>query len=95
MRFEVLAGRQYVEKLAQQGAALMEDTNIFKDPDWVLGDMAWVVLGGTVVFGLLLLNAYVQKIARSEEHQRIERLSAENLKRERLAAAQSRRPDNI
>jgi uncharacterized membrane protein len=73
----------------------MEETNIFKDPDWVLGDMAWVVLGGTVVFGLLLLNSYVQKIARSEEHQRIERLSAENLKRERLAAAQSRRPNDI
>jgi quinol-cytochrome oxidoreductase complex cytochrome b subunit len=73
----------------------MEDTNIFKDPDWVLGDMAWFALGGTVILGLLLLNAYVQRIARNEERQRIERLSAENLKRERLAAAQSRRPDNI
>jgi hypothetical protein len=73
----------------------MEDTNIFKDPDWVLGDMAWVVLGGTVVLVLLMLNAYVQRIARIEDHQRIERLSLENLKRERLAASQSRRPDDI
>jgi hypothetical protein len=73
----------------------MEETNIFKDPDWVLGDMGWVVLGGTVVLGLLMLNSYVQRIARIEEHQRIERLSLENLKRERLAASQSRRPDDI
>jgi hypothetical protein len=73
----------------------MEETNIFKDPDWVLGDMGWVVLGGTVVIGLLMLNSYVQRIARIEEHQRIERLSLENLKRERLAASQSRRPDDI
>ena len=27
----------------------MEETNIFKDPDWVLGDLGWIVLGGTVV----------------------------------------------
>jgi hypothetical protein len=73
----------------------MEETNIFKDPDWVLGDMGWVVLGGTVVIGLLMLNSYVQRIARIEEHQRIERLSLENLKRERSAASQSRRPDDI
>ena len=73
----------------------MEETNIFKDPDWVLGDMGWVVLGGTVVIGLLMLNSYVQRIARIEEHQRIERLGLENLKRERLAASQSRRPDDI
>jgi hypothetical protein len=73
----------------------MEETNIFKDPDWVLGDMGWVVLGGTVIIGLLMLNSYVQRIARIEEHQRIERLSLENLKRKRLAASQSRRPDDI
>ena len=51
--------------------------------------------GGGVVVGLMMLNAYVQRIARGEERQRLERISAENLKRERLAAAQSRRPDNI
>ena len=73
----------------------MEESNIFKDADWVLGDMAWVVLGGTIILGLLMLNAYVQRIARIEERQRIESLSAKNLKRERLAASQSRRPDDI
>jgi hypothetical protein len=41
------------------------------------------------------LNAYIQRIARGEERQRLERISAENLKRERLAASQSRRPDDI
>lgn len=73
----------------------MEETNIFKDPDWVLGDLAWFVLGGTVVIGLVMLNAYVQRIARIEEDQRIALLASERLNRERLAASQSRRPDDI
>lgn len=73
----------------------MEETNIFKDSDWVLGDMAWVVLGGTVVLGLLMLNAYFQRIARSEEDERIARLASERLNQERSAASQSRRPDDI
>lgn len=73
----------------------MEDTNIFKDPDWVLGDLAWFVLGGTVVIGLVMLNAYVQRIARIEEDQRIALLASERLNRERSAASQSRRPDDI
>ena len=73
----------------------MEDTNIFKDSDWVLGDLAWVVLGGTVVIGLVMLNAYVQRIARIEEDQRIALLASERLNRERSAASQSRRPDDI
>jgi hypothetical protein len=58
--------------------------------NWVLGDMAWVLIGGSVVIGLLVLNAYFQKIARIEELQRIERLN-----RERSAASQSRRADDI
>ena len=62
--------------------------------DW-LGNTILSIAGGAVVLGLMMLNAYVQRIARSEEHERIERLSAENLKRERLAASQSRRPDDI
>ena len=73
----------------------MEESNIFKDSDWVLGDMAWVVLGGTVVIGLLMLNAYFQRIARSEEDERIARLASERLNQERSAASQSRRPDDI
>jgi uncharacterized membrane protein len=62
--------------------------------DW-LGNVVLSIAGGIVIIGLMMLNAYIQRIARSEEHQRIERLSAENLKRERLAASQSRRPDDI
>ncbi len=62
--------------------------------DW-LGNTILSIAGGVVVLGLMMLNAYVQRIARSEERQRIERISAENLKRERLAASQSRRPDDI
>jgi hypothetical protein len=58
--------------------------------NWVLGDMAWVIIGGAVVTGLLVLNAYFQKLARIEELQRIERLN-----RERSAASQSRLPDDI
>ena len=62
--------------------------------DW-LGNVVLSIAGGIVILGLCLLNAYIQRIARSEERQRLERISAENLKRERLAASQSRRPDDI
>ncbi len=62
--------------------------------DW-LGNVVLAIAGGVVVVGLMMLNAYIQRIARVEEHQRLERISAENLKRERLAAAQSRRPNDI
>jgi hypothetical protein len=71
------------------------EENIFKDTDWVLGDLAWVVLGGAVVLGLLMLNAYVQRLARIEDLERIDRLNSEKRNRERLAASQSRRPDDI
>ena len=73
----------------------MEETNIFKDTDWVLGDLGWIVLGGTVVIGLVMLNAYFQRIARIEEDERIARLASERLNRERSATSQSRRPDDI
>ena len=66
-----------------------------KDTDWVLGDMAWVILGGAVVIGLMMLNAYCQRLARIEEDQRIGLLASERLNRERSAASQSRRPDDI
>jgi uncharacterized membrane protein len=62
--------------------------------DW-LGNVVLAIAGGVVVVGLMMLNAYIQRIARGEERQRLERISAENLKRERLAASQSRRPDDI
>ncbi len=41
------------------------------DRDWALGDMVWALLGGAVVFGLVALNAYVQRLARIEEERRI------------------------
>jgi hypothetical protein len=63
--------------------------------NWVLGDMSWVIIGGTVILGLLVLNAYVQRQARIEEEQRIGLLASERLNRERSAASQSRRPDDI
>lgn len=62
--------------------------------DW-LGNVVLAIAGGVVVVGLMMLNAYIQRIARGEERQRLERISAENLKRERLAASQSHRPDDI
>ena len=63
--------------------------------NWVLGDMSWVIIGGVVILGLLVLNAYVQRQARIDEEQRIALLASERLNRERSAASQSRRPDNI
>jgi hypothetical protein len=63
--------------------------------NWVLGDMSWVIIGGTVILGLLMLNAYAQRQARIDEEQRIALLASERLNRERSAASQSRRPDDI
>jgi ABC-type enterobactin transport system permease subunit len=66
-----------------------------KDGDWVLGDMVWAIVGLAVVLGLMALNAYVQHIARIEEAQRIRLLGSDPLNRQRSAASQSRRPDDI
>ena len=63
--------------------------------NWVLGDMSWVIIGGAVILGLLVLNAYVQRQARIEEEQRIGLLSSDRLNRQRSTASQSRRPDDI
>jgi hypothetical protein len=63
--------------------------------NWVLGDMAWVLIGGGVILVLLVLNAYVQRQARIDEEQRIALLASERLNRERSAASQSRRPGDI
>jgi uncharacterized membrane protein len=86
MPFEVLPGRSYVETLTQQGAALMKD--------W-LGNTILSIAGGVVIILLMMLNSYIQRIARKEEEQRLELLRSERLKQERLAASQSRRPDDI
>ena len=90
MQGEGLSGRSYVEKHTQQGAALMKDT------DWVLGDMVWAIIGAAVIFGLMALNAYFQRINRIEEEEdRIRLLGSDPLNRQRSAASQSRRPDDI
>ena len=66
-----------------------------KDTDWVLGDMVWFIVGLAVVIGLMVLNAYVQRLARIEEERRIGLLSSDPLNRQRSAASQSRLPDDI
>jgi hypothetical protein len=66
-----------------------------KDTDWVLGDMVWAIIGAAVIIGLVVLNAYWQRLVRIEEEQRIELLRSDRLNRERSAASQSRRPDDI
>lgn len=66
-----------------------------KDTDWVLGDVVWTILGLAVVLGLMALNAYVQRLARIEEEQRIELLASDPFHRHRSAAFQSPRPDDI
>jgi uncharacterized membrane protein YhhN len=66
-----------------------------KDTDWVLGDLVWAIVGVAVILGLMVLNAYVQRLARMEEEQRIGLLGSDPLNRQRSAASQSRRPDDI
>ena len=68
-----------------------------KDTDWVLGDMVWAIVGAAVILGLMVLNAYAQRVVRieEEEEQRIGLLGSDPLNRQRSAASQSRRPDDI
>jgi hypothetical protein len=61
----------------------------------IVGNIILASIGGGVIIGLMMLNAYIQRLARSEEDQRIALLASERLKRERSAASQSRRPDDI
>ena len=66
------------------------------DRDWALGDIVWAILGLVVVLGLVLLNAYVQRLARIEEEERQLKLAGSDpLNRHRSVASQSRRPDDI
>ncbi len=53
----------------------MEDTN------WVLGDIIWAFLGAAVIVGLVMLNAYVQKLNRIEDERRIAGLPLNRLDR--------------
>jgi len=65
-----------------------------KDTDWVLGDMVWAIVVAAVVLGLMLLNAYFQRVFRIEEEED-QRTGSDPLNRQRSAASQSRRPDDI
>ena len=60
--------------------------------DW-LGNTILSIAGGVVILGLLVLNAYWQRLVRKEDEQLRERLASERPNRERSAAPQSRRPD--
>ena len=66
-----------------------------EEKDWVLGDIGWAIVVVAVVLGLIALNAYFQRIARIEEAERIRLLGSDSLNRQRSAASQSRRPDDI
>jgi len=67
-----------------------------KDTDWVLGDMVWTIIGAAVILGLVALNVYFQRINRIEEEEdRIRLLGSDPLNRQRSAASQSRRSDDI
>ena len=61
----------------------------------IVGDMVLSLIGGAVIIGLVALNAYIQRLARIEEAQRIRLLGSDPRNRERSAASQSRRPDDI
>lgn len=60
--------------------------------DW-LGNTILSIAGGVVILGLLVLNAYWQRLVRKEDEQLRGRLASEHPNRERSAAPQSRRPD--
>jgi hypothetical protein len=53
------------------------------DRDWALGDIVWAILGLAIVLGLMALNAYVQRLARTEEEDRIRLLGSDPLNRRR------------
>ncbi len=60
--------------------------------DW-LGNVILSIAGGVVILGLLVLNAYWQRLVRKEDEQLRGRLASEPPNREKSAASQSRRPD--
>ena len=62
------------------------------DRDWALEDAEWAVLGMVVILGLVVLNAYVQRISRiAEEERQLKLAGSDPLDRDRSVASQSRR----
>lgn len=61
------------------------------DRDWALGDVLWAILGLAVILGLVLLNAYAQRLSRVEEERQLGLPGSDPLIRHRSVASQSRR----
>ena len=62
----------------------------------IVGNIVRGIIGAAVILGLMALNMYFQRINRIEEEEdRIRLLGSDPLNRQRSAASQSRRPDDI
>ena len=62
------------------------------DRDWALEDLEWTILGMVVILGLVVLNAYVQRLSRiAEEERQLKLAGSDPLNRHRSVASQSRR----
>lgn len=62
----------------------------------IVGNIVWGIIGAAVILGLMALNMYFQRINRIEEEEdRLRFLGSDPLNRQRSAASQSRRPDDI
>ena len=62
----------------------------------IVGNIVWGIIGAAVILGLMALNMYFQRINRIEEEEdRIRLLGSDPVNRQRSAASQSRRPDDI
>ena len=62
----------------------------------IVGNIVWGLIGAAVILGLMALNMYFQRVNRIEEEEDRKRLlGSDPLNRQRSAASQSRRPDDI
>jgi hypothetical protein len=62
----------------------------------IVGNIVWGIIGAAVILGLMALNMYFQRVNRIEEEEdRIRLLGSDPLNRQRSAASESRRPDDI
>ena len=62
------------------------------DRDWALEDLEWTILGMVVILGLVVLNAYVQRLSRiAEEERQLKLAGSDPHDQDRSVASQSRR----
>ena len=62
----------------------------------IVGNIVWGIIGAAVILGLMALNMYFQRVNRIEEEEDRKRLlGSDPVNRQRSAASQSRRPDDI